>query len=509
MTRTDLGNAIKAGSGLATGCGNVCEVPTSSVCNIVTPGNLENYENCEGKVSITLDDFISRICEDRISIPLWSWVSEFQDIQGITSGMTYKELSLLSANGQTINKKIFIPTGSKQIVVTPNEENAVFYPEYTETFANQSALVDVENGTVVPVADASKYYVNNKVIVEVVDEAVNAAYDEDLDGDGNPSTCPTCSIRERRTIIAVDYAANTIILDAPVTMLAGWRIIQMWEAYKKCDLPSINRAELSTKYVKVYLQYFGGGFSFTNAEMQKCYRSGVSAQMKLKEVMGESLKKTALSVLASKWLGLNIPATNTQAAEAQGILPLIQYHNDNGVENHFDVSGIKTAYGKATAFVDIMNKIQRGLNEDLMIVTTYAGLEKFQKISENFVKMSGYNVHTSKEESEKHAFKVKMYEGIYGGKVMIYVDSYLQYLYDGKAIMVYYPVDRHFVLDPQVASVTDAMGVQWSTMSGITITELKNQNEGRIDCDREYVYSFKLGYATQGAPQGKVGIIEL
>lgn len=499
MVKINYDVPVKHGSGLATGCGNICEVGTAAQCNITTAGNKENFENCEGKTEFTLDDFICGICEERQTLPLWSWVSEFQDIAGITQGMTYKELSMLDASGKTINKGIFTPKMWQNITVFPNEENAVFYPEFTETFANQSALADVSDATVIPVGDASKYFANNNVLVEVLDEDANESGAE----------CPECSIRERRKIESVDYEANTITVDSAVNMMAGFRVIQLWEGYKKCDLPSMNRTQLTKKYVKVYLQYFGGGFEIKQTELQKCYRSGVNAQMKLKEIVTESLKKTAMDIMAAEWLGLNIPESVNQAAETQGILPLIQYYNDNGVENHYDLSGIKTAYGKASAFVDIMDDIQRGMNEDLMVVTTFKGYKKFAKISEQFVKLSGYQVNVDHKETERHRFKVHSYEGLYGGKMFLYVNTYLNYLYEDQEVMVFFPNTKHFVLDPQMSTVTDSMQVQHSIMSGIDITELKVTNEGKIDCDKQYTYFTKLGFATQGGPQGKVGIIEL
>jgi hypothetical protein len=498
MVRINYSGPASMGSGLGVGCANVCEVSTAPLCNITTPGNIENFENCEGSTIFTLDDFICGICEERQTIPLWSWVSEFQEVAGITQGMTYKELTMLDSNGASINKGIFVPKMATNITVFPNEENAVFYPEFTEAFANQKAISDVTNNVNIPVADASKYFINNNVLVEVIDE--DASVDED---------CPECSIRERRTIVDVDYEDNIITVDTAVDMLAGFRIIQLWEGYKKCDLPSMNRTQLTKKYVKVYLQYFGGGFSITNGELQKCYRSGVDAQMKFKEIITESLKKTALDVMAAEWLGLNIPEGSSQAAETQGILPLIQFYNDAGVQNHYDLSQIKTAYGKASAFVDIMDDIQRGMQDDLMVVTTFKGYKKFQKISEQFVKLSGYQVNIDHKETERHRFKVHSYEGLYGGKMFLYVNTYLNYLYEDKELMVFFPSNKHFVLDPLMSNVTDSLGITHQAMSGIEITELKVTNEGKIDCDRQYVYNFKLGFATQGAPDGKVGIIEL
>jgi hypothetical protein len=511
MVKINYNVPVKQGSGLATGCGNICEVSTAPICNITIGGNYENFENCEGKTVFTLDDFICGICEERQTLPLWSRVSEFQEIQGITQGMTYKELSMIDSNGSTLNKGVFVPKMGESVQVFPNEENAIFYEEFTEVFANQRVITDIVNSTVIPVQDASKYFVNNKVLVEVIDpDQICSPLESGESGEsGECEDCPECSIRERRTIVDVDYELNTITLDSPVDMFAGFRIIQLWEWLKRCDLPSINRTQLTKKFVKVYLQYFGGGFEIKQSELKKCYRSGVDAQRKVKEILTETFKKTALDVMAAEWLGLNIPETSSQEAETQGILPLIQYYNNQGVDNHYDLTGIKTAYGKASALVDIFDEIQRGMQEDMMVVTTFKGFKKFQKISEQFHKLTGHQVMISAEESVRHRFRVHTWEGVYGGRMMIYVNTYLNYLYEDHELLVFFPNNRHFVLDPQMSTVTDSMQVSHQVLSGVPIVERKFDNEGKIDCDRRWYYNMKLGFATQGAAEGKVGIIQL
>lgn len=478
------------GADCPTGCPII---PDPAACGNEPLVDLPQYKWCNGKTEFTVEDILCDLCQDWLPIFQWSCrMKRFAQIPAF--GMDIKEVTDTKMLMQGIKKILTIKSDSPVVATLTQDGTGVHFGEHEKTFPEAIVSADVTSSKTVTVDSAKRFFVNDYL----------KFFTED------PKN-PCCTLEIRRKVTAVNYATQTVTLDSEITVDEWVRVVKLYNDLQNCTLPQANAALDSTKYFKSYFQNFGGGFSFSFAEANKCYSTNDGAMMFAKAKMMASLEDVLRQVHAAKWFALNVPEIKpTQASQTMGLIPTIQYVRDNyGIENHFDLRGTRTDFAKVVKLKKIFEQAQKcmisGANGDLIVATTYSFYEALSLLNGAWMKVKGCIPMAACD--TPIAFEVKEIQSLYG-KIKFYVDPYLDWHYDGRSIAVYFPDHQHVIWTPKNKGLNENMTMDPYSIDTIPLTELKNQNEGKVNCDREFVYSFTLAFIVAGARTGSIGIIE-
>lgn len=395
---------------------------------------------------------------------------------------------------QGIKKILTIKSDSPIVPTLTQDATGVHFGEAEKTFPEAIVAADAVASTTVVVDNAKRFFVNDYL----------KFFTEDPQN-------PCCTLEIRRKVVSVNYATNTITLDSAITVDEGVRVIKLYNDLQNCTLPQANAVLDTTKYFKSYFQNFGGGFSFSFVDANKCYKTQDGALVFAKAKMMASLEDVLWQVHAAKWFALNVPEiAPTQAAQSMGLIPTIQYVRDNyGIENHFDLRGTRTDYAKVVKLKKIFEQAQKcmmsGTNGDLLVATTYSFYEALALLNGAWMKIKGSIPMCPCD--GPITFEVKEINSLYG-KIKFYVDPYLDWHYDGRSVAVYFPDHQHIIWTPKNAGLNANMSMDPYSIETVGLTELKAANEGKVNCDRQFVYSFTLAFIVAGARTGSIGIIE-
>jgi len=279
-----------------------CTMPsTAPNCPTVPGDRLENYPvnaitnpngfNPAGLGPVTRGDkvtdfydYIDHLCGDGLNI--WTKMCGFTDFASIPNFL-FDQGTFFDSGSM----KRYLKLKNAPMYSTMSETGySVFWYEKERKFSVTTASGAVANASVIPVVDASRFFVNDDIMIQKLD-SVNA---------------PCCITPERAIVTAVDKVNNTITVSGgPYTFDAGTRIVRLYETLKKCETPNQTYDAQPMTKKEAFYQYFGGRLCFTNDEINICWKLG-GPQALVNNRIDETFRELYLNVCHAFWMGRNI-----------------------------------------------------------------------------------------------------------------------------------------------------------------------------------------------------------
>jgi len=264
-------------------------VPGDRLSNFPLTGNPSGFNPAgqgpvtRGDKSTDFYDYIDHLCQDGLNV--WTKMCGFTDYQSIPNFLFDQGTFFDSGSMKRYLKLKNAPMYS----TTTETGYSVFRYEKERKFSVTSVTSNVVASTTVPVADASRFFINDDIMIQAIEA-------------GTP-----CCIQPLRAIVtSVDKVNNTITLSGgPFTFDAGTRIVRLYETLKKCETPNQTYDVQPMTKKEAFYQYFGAKLCFTNDEINICWKLG-GPQALVNNRIDETFRELYLNVCHAFWMGRNI-----------------------------------------------------------------------------------------------------------------------------------------------------------------------------------------------------------